>query len=393
MISATWPSRRRGARRCASRDPSPDRPHAAPPHRPRHRRGRRRRTHGRRRRGRLRRLRQAGVVLPARRRLGRPAARRGPDLDPGHPDRPGAARLGPGQAGHRALGGRHGPAVPQGRPQRRVRDRPEPRPHGQGRREGAEAGDLVLLPLPAPRPARAGSAAPARPRARRDAGPPALRRGVLRQPAGRAGSPRTARSLGAPTCTPSSTWATTSTSTRPGQYGYGFDETDIRPHEPAHEMVSLADYRQRHAQYKTDADLQDLHAAYPWIITWDDHEVTNDQWAAGAENHTPATEGDYAARRARSHRAYDEWMPVRMDGTARLQRRRPALPPAALRPAGRGQHARPAQLPQRAGADDVPRRRCRPPRPRSATRRAPSPASSRCSGSRTRSTGSARSGR
>ena len=105
----------------------------------------------------------------------------------------------------------------------------------------------------------------------------------------------------------------------PGQYGYGFDEVDIRPHEPAHEMVSLADYRQRHAQYKRDADLQALHAAYPWIITWDDHEVTNDQWAAGGENHTPATEGDYAARRARAHRAYDEWMPVRMDGTARLQ--------------------------------------------------------------------------
>jgi alkaline phosphatase D len=105
----------------------------------------------------------------------------------------------------------------------------------------------------------------------------------------------------------------------PGQYGYGFDETDIRPHEPAHEMVSLADYRQRHAQYKRDADLQELHAAYPWIITWDDHEVTNDQWGAGAENHTPATEGDYAARRARAHRAYDEWMPVRMDGTARLR--------------------------------------------------------------------------
>ncbi len=105
----------------------------------------------------------------------------------------------------------------------------------------------------------------------------------------------------------------------PGQYGYGFDDVDIRPHEPAHEMVALADYRQRHAQYKRDPDLQSLHAAYPWIITWDDHEVTNDQWAAGAENHTPGTEGDYAARRARAHRAYDEWMPVRMDGTARLR--------------------------------------------------------------------------
>jgi alkaline phosphatase D len=104
----------------------------------------------------------------------------------------------------------------------------------------------------------------------------------------------------------------------PGEYGYGNGDVDIRPHVPAREMVSLADYRQRHAQYKTDKDLQELHAAYPWIITWDDHEVTNDQWGGGAENHTPGTEGDYRARRARAHRAYDEWMPVRMDGTARL---------------------------------------------------------------------------
>jgi len=106
---------------------------------------------------------------------------------------------------------------------------------------------------------------------------------------------------------------------KPGGYGYGMSDVDIRSHVPPHEMVSLADYRQRHAQYKTDRDLQDLHAIYPWIITWDDHEVTNDQWAHGGENHTDATEGDYGARKARAHRAYDEWMPVRMDGTARLR--------------------------------------------------------------------------
>lgn len=105
----------------------------------------------------------------------------------------------------------------------------------------------------------------------------------------------------------------------PGQYGYGVTDQDIRSHEPAHEMVSLADYRRRHAQYKRDPDLQALHAKYPWIVTWDDHEVTNDAYRDGAENHNPADgEGDYLKRRARAHRAYDEWMPVRMDGTARL---------------------------------------------------------------------------
>jgi alkaline phosphatase D len=104
----------------------------------------------------------------------------------------------------------------------------------------------------------------------------------------------------------------------PGQYGYGQSERDIRSHQPRHEIVSLADYRQRHAQYKTDADLQDLHAKYPWIVTWDDHEVANDQYRNGAENHD-ASEGAYRSRRARAHRAYDEWMPARLSGTAALR--------------------------------------------------------------------------
>ena len=103
----------------------------------------------------------------------------------------------------------------------------------------------------------------------------------------------------------------------PGEYGYGQAEKDIRPHAPAHEMVSLADYRQRHAQYKRDPDLQALHAKYPFIVTWDDHEVTNDQFKDGAENHQ-STEGDYLVRRTRAHRAYDEWMPVRLGDTAKV---------------------------------------------------------------------------
>jgi alkaline phosphatase D len=114
----------------------------------------------------------------------------------------------------------------------------------------------------------------------------------------------------------------------PGQYGYGPSNVDIRPHEPAREMVTLADYRQRHAQYKRDSDLQALHAQAPFIVTWDDHEVTNDSWRAGAENHQP-DEGDYLVRRDQAHRAFDEWMPVRMgdtvglgDGTALYRRLR-----------------------------------------------------------------------
>ncbi|GAB3760370.1 alkaline phosphatase D [Nocardioides ginsengisegetis] len=104
----------------------------------------------------------------------------------------------------------------------------------------------------------------------------------------------------------------------PGEYGYGQSDEDIRKHEPAHEMLSLADYRQRHAQYKRDRDLQDAHAKFAWIVTWDDHEVADNQWKNGAVNHD-AGEGDYKARRARAHRAYDEWMPARLDGTAALR--------------------------------------------------------------------------
>ena len=101
----------------------------------------------------------------------------------------------------------------------------------------------------------------------------------------------------------------------PGEYGYGHDDVDVRPHEPAHEMVSLADYRRRHAQYKRDTDLQALHAKYAFITTWDDHEVANDAWQDGAENHQPG-EGVFEARRAAAQRAYDEWMPIRLSGTA-----------------------------------------------------------------------------
>jgi alkaline phosphatase D len=102
-----------------------------------------------------------------------------------------------------------------------------------------------------------------------------------------------------------------------GEYANGRANVVVRPHEPTHEMVSLADYRQRHGQYKTDTDLQALHAHVPWVTTWDDHETANDAWSGGAENHQPG-EGDFAARKAAARRAYDEWMPIRLSGTAAL---------------------------------------------------------------------------
>ena len=101
-----------------------------------------------------------------------------------------------------------------------------------------------------------------------------------------------------------------------------------RDHKPETEIVSLQDYRVRHALYKSDPDQQAAHRRHPWIVIFDDHEITNDAYATGAENHEeqddphtsytgpgePAgirAEGEFLARRARAFQAYLEWMPIR----------------------------------------------------------------------------------
>jgi alkaline phosphatase D len=104
--------------------------------------------------------------------------------------------------------------------------------------------------------------------------------------------------------------------------GYASDAAASMGREvlPSTELLALADYRQRYAQYRTDADLQALHAAMPWICVWDDHEIANDTWKAGADNHSPATEGDFFARRNAAIKAYHEWLPIRPPETNRLER-------------------------------------------------------------------------
>ena len=84
-----------------------------------------------------------------------------------------------------------------------------------------------------------------------------------------------------------------------------------RNHEPPMEIVTLGDYRMRHAQYKRDPMLQAAHAAAPWLCTWDDHESTNNSYRTGAENHQPETEGNWTDRKQAAVQAYLEWMPVR----------------------------------------------------------------------------------
>ncbi|WP_432110838.1 alkaline phosphatase D family protein [Streptomyces sp. YPW6] len=109
-------------------------------------------------------------------------------------------------------------------------------------------------------------------------------------------------------------------------YEYGTGEyttggTAVREHRPAHEILDLADYRTRHGHYKTDDDLQALHAAHPVIAIWDDHEFANDAWSGGAQNHTPETEGAWRQRVAAAKQAYFEWMPVRASTEGTVYRR------------------------------------------------------------------------
>ncbi|RZJ32201.1 MAG: alkaline phosphatase, partial [Brevundimonas sp.] len=97
----------------------------------------------------------------------------------------------------------------------------------------------------------------------------------------------------------------------PDAYGMTTGARLNRTPEPAHEIVTLADYRLRHAQYKSDPDLQAAHARAPFICVWDDHEVANDVWTGGAENHQGETEGQFLTRKAAALKAYFEWMPIR----------------------------------------------------------------------------------
>jgi alkaline phosphatase D len=86
----------------------------------------------------------------------------------------------------------------------------------------------------------------------------------------------------------------------------------LRDVQPASEILSLTDYRLRHAIYKSDPDLQEAHRLHPFICVWDDHESANDAWRDGAENHNPENgEGEWVVRRRNAVRAYNEYMPIR----------------------------------------------------------------------------------
>ena len=102
---------------------------------------------------------------------------------------------------------------------------------------------------------------------------------------------------------------------RNGEFGDG--TTLGRISAPDREILALSDYRERHAQYKADPDSQEVHRQHPFIVIWDDHELTNNAWWGGAQNHNPERgEGDWYARRDAAVRAFLEWMPIREDAQA-----------------------------------------------------------------------------
>ena len=94
---------------------------------------------------------------------------------------------------------------------------------------------------------------------------------------------------------------------QPGKYQ---QKKLTRDHIPAKEIVSLSDYRSRYAQYRLDPDLAELHRLYPFITIWDDHEIANDAYVDGAQNHQSDAEGDWKTRKQTARQVYFEWLPV-----------------------------------------------------------------------------------
>lgn len=79
---------------------------------------------------------------------------------------------------------------------------------------------------------------------------------------------------------------------------------------PANDIVTMNDYRTRHALYKSDLNLQVAHAKMLWITVWDDPEFADHVYVNGAQNHDPATQSDWVTRKNIAATAYHEWMPI-----------------------------------------------------------------------------------
>jgi alkaline phosphatase D len=90
-----------------------------------------------------------------------------------------------------------------------------------------------------------------------------------------------------------------------------------RDFSPLHECYTLADYRQRYAQYRRDPDTQALHQSHAFISTIDDHELADNAWSGGSDTHDPAENGPWADRQYGALRAWEEWTPTRVQPVTR----------------------------------------------------------------------------
>ena len=97
-----------------------------------------------------------------------------------------------------------------------------------------------------------------------------------------------------------------------GDYIYEYEagkNGDVRTHL-GDEITSLTDYRVRYSQYRSDKDLTNMHAACPWLVTWDDHEFDNN-CADEVSEEKGVSPAEFLARRANAYQAYYEMMPLR----------------------------------------------------------------------------------
>ncbi|WP_207425612.1 alkaline phosphatase [Pedobacter sp. SYSU D00535] len=107
-----------------------------------------------------------------------------------------------------------------------------------------------------------------------------------------------------------------------GAGGYGTNDNTAslnRLHQPAGEIVTLENYRERYRQYRSDEQLQKAHQLKPFICVWDDHEITNDAWKDGAENHQP-NEGNFETRKLSAIQVWHEYLPARVTDNAKIYR-------------------------------------------------------------------------
>ncbi len=90
-----------------------------------------------------------------------------------------------------------------------------------------------------------------------------------------------------------------------GDYIY---EDDAPPHDPPTVCDDLDDYRRRHAQYRRELPLQELHRVAPWVSVWDDHDVADDSWRTGSAGSSEHRD-EWERRRKDAELAYLGWMP------------------------------------------------------------------------------------